>query len=124
MTHRLYASLFERLVANTKLDEEQLESTGCWIWTGKVSKRYPTINIRVRGRHRTIKSHRAMLVCMECAEEPSLFIDLYDLYSASELEADHLCANNPLCINPDHLQWLTEDENNHKPTHVDYRVLE
>lgn len=55
-----------------------------------------------------------MLVLLELDGDTHLFWDLYELYSVAELEADHLCVGNPLCINPDHLQWLTAEENNAK----------
>lgn len=115
-----YGTLFERLVANTA---EPANDQACWLWVGKCSKRYPTLNVRIGGKHRTIKAHRAMLVCCELDGEPDLFWDLYELYSVAEFEGDHLCFNNPLCINPDHLQWLTEQENSAKRwvPHADQR---
>lgn len=64
-----------------------------------------------------------MLVLTELEGETDLFWDLYELYSVSGLEADHLCFNNPLCINPDHLQWLTQADNlNKRFTHPDSRA--
>ena len=47
-----------------------------------------------------------MLVLCELEGELELFWDVYEAYSIAEMAADHLCFNNPLCINPDHLQWL------------------
>lgn len=106
-----FTTLFGRLVANTAEPEND---QACWTWLGKCTRRYPRANIRHQGKHRPIKPHRAMLVLMELGDEVEFFWDLYELYSVSELEADHLCFNNPLCINPDHLQWLTARENNDK----------
>ena len=106
-----FSTLFSRLVANTA---EPDNAQACWTWLGKCSRRYPATNIRYQGRHITIKPHRAMLVLMELEDRVDLFWDLYELYSIAQLEADHLCFNNPLCINPDHLQWLTAKENSDK----------
>lgn len=53
-----------------------------------------------------------MLVLMELEGEWEWFGFLYEMYSASGLEADHSDeCTSPLCINPDHLQWLTRPEN-------------
>lgn len=115
-----YGTLFERLVANSKIQEDQLESTGCWIWQGRSrgkhrNSQYPRFNIRCDGKHKQLAAHRAMLILMELNEkdESSMeyFWPLYQFYSIAEFHADHLCeGSGGLCINPDHLQWLPEDE--------------
>lgn len=101
--------LFTRLVRNT---EEPATDTGCWLWNGRIVAHYGRINVRLNGRHRQLRAHRAMLVIMECLEndEPELFEELYDTYSAARMEAGHHCRMHPHCINPDHLQWLTQEE--------------
>lgn len=103
-----YLDLWARIVANTR---EPDNGQSCWLWTGKVSKRYPSMNVRRDGVHMTIKPHRAMLVLLELAGEDELFWELYDAYSVACLEADHLCYCNPLCVNPDHLQWEEKTDN-------------
>lgn len=107
------SALFERLVRNSVIQECQLESTGCWVWQrafGGRNKSYPTFNMHVRGKHKQLKAHRAMLVLLECAEEVEVFYDLYELYGVAGFHADRLCVGEPRCINPDHLQWLTAEE--------------
>lgn len=107
------SALFERLVRNTEIPADQMESTGCWVWTkagGGRGKAYPVFNAYCRGKHKQLKAHRAMLVLMEVGGRADLFYDLYELYGVAELEADHLCFNEPRCINPDHLRWLTKEE--------------
>jgi hypothetical protein len=103
-----FQGLYRRLVACTD-DPENGQS--CWIWKRRITKRYPVFNLRARGKHRTLKVHRAILVLLECGAETELFFDLYELYSVAEFEADHFCFNNSRCINPDHLQWLTKEDN-------------
>ena len=111
-TPQLYQNIFTRLLSNI---EEPENDQACWLWKGKVWKRYPhRINIRCRGKHCQIKPHRAMLTILECGGETELFADLYDAYSVAGFEADHLCFHSPLCINPDHLQWLTQEQHKEK----------
>jgi hypothetical protein len=103
-----HQGLYKRLVA---LTHEPENDSGCWTWLGLVKARYPRCNIRNdENKHTEIRPHRAMLVLMECDGEWEHFWQLYLLYSLAELQADHLCFNE-LCINPDHLRWLTPEEN-------------
>jgi len=96
MARQKYATLFERLVANTKIPDGQSEATGCWIWIGATTlsrrskNRYPRINVRRGGKHCCLRAHRVM--CEIMLERPL----------TKEEEPDHLC-HNTLCINPDHL---------------------
>lgn len=96
---KLYASLYERLVANTELaipDNPQ----SCWLWTGYCTRAgYGQLAMRVPGGGRATKPrqlavHRAMLE------------ELLDALFPFD-EAGHLCGN-PLCINPDHLEVQTQ----------------
>ncbi len=105
---RGFSTLFGRLVSNT---EEPANAQGCWSWNKLVVGRYPRLNVRTGdGRHKQIRAHRAMMCILECGEETELFWQLYELYSIAKFEADHLCTGNALCINPDHLRWLTKEE--------------
>lgn len=95
---RKYGSLYERLVANTKLERPE-DPSSCWIWTGPVRRHYPCLCVRVPGGGRatlpkTISAHRAML------EEFHDIVFPFD-------EAGHLCYQ-PLCINPMHLEVQTK----------------
>jgi len=87
-----YASMFERLVANTAEPETD---QGCWVWIAACGKRpgkeYPRMNARVNGKHRSLRPHRVMAQLFEEFE-----LEVVD-------EVDHLCFNIQ-CINPDHLE--------------------
>ncbi len=90
-----YASLFERLVANT---EEPDAPTGCWLWTGYKDRwGYGRFNVRTpegaRKRMAHIEMYRQVV-----GEVPE------------GLQLDHLC-HNEHCINPDHLEPVTPKEN-------------
>lgn len=102
-----FSSLYERLVANTHTPESP---TGCWTWKGRIVNGYPRFNVRCEGKHLQLRAHRAMLCLLECEGETELFYSLYQTYSVAEFEAEHLCDDNPACINPDHLEWLTKEE--------------
>lgn len=93
---RRYASLYERLVANTVVDEQH----GCWIWTGPVDNHYPRVTVRLPGVPHPVKvqAHRAML-------------ELSTGYYFPFDEAGHYRCFNPLCIHPDHLRIETPAEN-------------
>lgn len=92
-----YPTLYERLVANTKLLDPD-DPNSCWLWTGSVNREngYPRLSIRVPGRKnpKTIYAHRAMLE------------EVHDIWFPFD-EAGHLCYQ-PLCINPAHLEVQTK----------------
>lgn len=91
-----YATLYERLVANTH-DPESVN--GCWIWKGAVGgSGYGRINIRVDGAHKAKDAHRTMSGVL--LGRPLLPIE----------HSDHLCFNRR-CINPDHLNTVHYLEN-------------
>lgn len=94
-----YASLYERLVANTTCDNE----CGCWIWTGGTRRHgngeRPAITMRVPGRRNPVRMHA-------CRVMLGLFYVLDD-----EAEASHLCSHSWLCIHPDHLMPETQAQN-------------
>lgn len=87
-----YASLYERLVANTRVEGE------CWLWTGGIgTNKRPQLSIRRNGKHCTCNAAREML---------NLFYVL-----DAEAEASHLCTDSWLCIAPDHLIPETKQQN-------------
>lgn len=93
-----YATLAERLLANSKVDP----LTGCRIWTGRTRKRKGgdedgAINLRINGRHVTRAAHR---ISFEVFKGP--IPDGHDI--------DHCCVNS-LCIEPTHLEAVTHLEN-------------
>ena len=76
-------------------DGPQVEGmTGeCWIWTASTVRGYGTV--RLDGKRR--RAHR---VSYEMAKGPI----------PEGLDVDHLCFNPP-CVNPDHLEAVTREEN-------------
>lgn len=77
------------------------QPNGCWLWTAanhianqKVGDRYGRFNLAGR----TIYAHRAAFV-------------LFKGEIADGLTVDHLCKNT-LCVNPDHLEAVSQRENN------------
>lgn len=90
-----YNSLYERLVANTRVDED-----GCWIWTAKTLAGYPVFQTRIEGRAHPVnrRAHRAML------EISTGWLFPFD-------EAGHYRCFKTLCIHPDHLRIETVAEN-------------
>lgn len=107
----VYASIWERLVANTAEPEN---AQACWRWTGKLDRwGYGQINVWVPGLGRayTMKSHVALYCWMESGARNAddLFL-AYVEHSASGLELDHLCREQ-WCCNFDHLEVVTGSEN-------------
>lgn len=85
-----YDTLFLRLVGNT---QEPPNEQACWTWTGPTRRHggghRPAVCIRDERGPRNQNAARVMLEQFQ--ELPP------------ELEASHLCRNNWLCVNPDHL---------------------
>lgn len=75
--------------------------TGCYLWHGALSRKRDTARpvIKVRQRVKSV----ARLVCEI----------QHGLPPTPEHEAGHTCpfGEHPRCINPDHLQWMTREEN-------------
>lgn len=86
-----YSTLYERLVANTRVEGE------CWIWTGRADP-YPKMTMRKDGKHVTVKPHRLMLEITTGYEFP------FD-------DAGHYRCFTPRCIHPEHLRIETFAEN-------------
>lgn len=107
-----YLNLYHRLLALTESDPENPNS--CWLWKGATKGRnslYPKMNVWCGGKTRTLAAHRVALVVMELDGEWDLFWDLYQAYSIAGFEADHSPhCESPLCVNPEHLQWLDAEE--------------
>lgn len=90
-----YASLHERLVANTSEPEN---GQGCWLWTGSRDRwGYGRFTVRTPVGPRNRMAHIAMY---ESVVGPV----------PEGMQLDHLC-HNECCINPDHLEPVTPKEN-------------
>ncbi len=86
MSQRRYDSLEQRLLLNSAFNPY----TECWLWLGRCTQDgYPLINMRLNGKHTTLRAHR--VAWCELGGHP-----IPD-------ELDHLC-HNRACINPGHLR--------------------
>lgn len=87
----------ERFTSKYSLNAE----TGCWDWLGAVSHNYG----KMHHLGQTVSAHRFSYL-MFVGEIPDGMV------------VDHIC-NNKLCVNPDHLRVLTNQQNlaRAKPTH-------
>lgn len=77
----------------------------CWIWHGiripsaissHTRHEYGVFRLKRDGRWRNVKAYR---ITKSIASEDH-----------PELEIDH-CCKNKLCVNPEHLEWVTHEEN-------------
>lgn len=72
--------------------------SGCWQWTGRLDRYgYGMVTVKLADRRRTTGAHRASWVVNRGTVSPLLTID-------------HLCRNNA-CVNPDHMEVVTNVEN-------------
>lgn len=122
---KLYANVYERIVANTIVPEDQ-NSNGCWEWQGSTSCGYGKLGRRVPGGGRatppkTIQVHRAMeqhlrdqAAQMEADMAlPGLFELAPDTPApplTSDETIDHLCWVRR-CANPGHWHVKSRSEN-------------
>ncbi len=94
-----YASLWDRLVANVRIEGD------CWTWVGPVRRHggghRPAISMRVPGVPHPRNFNAARVMC-ELVHGPA---------PTPEHEASHTCEDNWLCIRPSHLLWETKREN-------------
>ena len=94
MSGRKYKNMEERLMHNSVVDP----ATDCWNWIGsKDGRGYGCLNVRIDGKHTTLKAHRAAY--------QELVGPIPD-----GLDIDHKCYNT-LCINPNHLEPVSPEEN-------------
>jgi hypothetical protein len=109
-----YASIYERLVANT---HEPENARDCWRWARRLDRGgYGIIDVHVPGlgRNATLKAHLLLYVWMQTGEREAddLFL-AYKEQAISGLELDHLCGEQ-WCCNPDHLELVTASENSQR----------
>ena len=89
------AGIRAKILANIAVDQ----TTSCWTWQGPTSgdsgrgSGYP----RMKLRGQTVAVHRVM------------FVNEFG-YVPGKKQIDHPCRNR-LCVNPDHLEMVTQKEN-------------
>jgi len=103
---RRYASLEDRIIANSVLlDEFYWNGSYCWIWIGKTvnsahsSKKYGVINLRIKGKHVSVRVARLVLQVFKGRRMTRKDV------------AKHLCPHTSLCCNPEHLQGGSQRSN-------------
>lgn len=107
---RRYASMADRLIANSVLGEEPTYADQpCWIWTGQTYRNrsgmlYGRMSVRVRrgprkGKVAKVAAHRMSLQTFHAGKRVT-----------PRTVVMHLC-NNSLCINPAHLTGGTQIKN-------------
>lgn len=93
-----------------KVDKGRGKSN-CWNWLGAKSRSgYDTFNRSRRSPRGTMLAHR---ISLEIAGRPV----------PAGLVADHIC-RNPGCVNPDHLEAVTNRENTLRGTAGRHRIIE
>lgn len=82
--------------------------TGCWEWKSQIDRHgYGKFRTVLDGTRRTTGAHRAAFLAFKGDIEGDLVID-------------HLCRNRS-CVNPDHLQAVTNQLNSSRESHI-YRA--
>ncbi len=76
---------------------------GCWQWQGQIKKGYGYFHV---GKGRDMLAHRYAY---------ELLVDKIP----AGLQTDHLCLNTS-CVNPDHLEMVTQQENLRRGYHGGY----
>lgn len=101
MARPSYPSLWARILANCRVDPV----TGCWLWTAKTGRsrgsdqRYPTMNVRVDGKHTTVRVHRVVAS-----------IVLGRPLDRVEETVEHTCFTT-VCVGPNCIGLMTNADN-------------
>ena len=93
---------------------QEVSTDDCWLWAHRVTKwDYGLMRLNIDGKRPSVYGHR-------------LFYEAYKGEIPKGYEVDHLCFT-PRCINPDHLEAVTKEENlrrkraAHKPYNITKR---
>lgn len=107
---KTYASLADRIIANSALSETQhYDGTPCWNWTGSTKRNrsgmlYGRMNFRYKsgprkGKVYSMTAHRASVKAFHKGKRIT-----------PKTVVMHLC-NNSLCVNPAHVRGGTQIQN-------------
>lgn len=80
------------------------KTDGCWLWVGTDNGKYGTLGLSIDGTRTSLYAHR-------------LSYEMHVGPIPEGLTIDHLC-RVPLCVNPDHLEAVTQRENSLRGTGV------
>lgn len=92
---KAYASLYDRLVANTRETDN-----GCWVWSGALRNGRGSVSMRVPESDTPVHVNAGRLM-----------LELRHGYHFPFDQVGHYRCFDPLCINPDHLRIETQAEN-------------
>ena len=82
------------------LNKFLLDESGCWLWAAGSQFGYGITHLKENGRWKQKKAHR-------------VFYELFVGSIPEGLTIDHLCRTT-LCVNPDHLEPVTQAANNRR----------
>lgn len=90
LTHELLGRIRDRT--------EITSLSGCWMWKGNRNNGYGVVGTRIDGESKVVYVHRVVWSWENGAD------------IGEGMQIDHTCAN-PLCVNPVHLECVTQAEN-------------
>lgn len=98
---RRYATMQERIIANSIISECWFDGSPCWDWIGQrgtTNDAYPQLCVRVDGKVKTLRAHRVS------------FETFSGIIIPPSETIDHLC-QRVVCVAPLHLESVTQQEN-------------
>jgi hypothetical protein len=93
---QIMVGLWEKINKAGPVPADHPKLGSCWIWNGRTSKTHGYA-VDYAGGHLPLKIARIVYYSQKGA-------------TPDDLEIDHVC-NNRLCVNPDHVEWVSHREN-------------